>query len=106
MIEFKKLSDMKPKETWFDVPKENRISVVDLEKEGRNIIFIDYMLVTIKNEEKAVVKFIYEDENCDNPTYHLFITRSGVIMDRLANDKELMPFSARIIKKKKYLAYE
>lgn len=106
MIEFKKYSEVRPRETWFDVPKENRVSIVDLEKNGRNIIFLDYMLVTIKKEEKMVVKFIYEDENCDNPTYHLFITKSGVIMDRLERDKELMPFSAKIVKKKKYLAYE
>lgn len=106
MIEFKRLSEIRHYDTWFDIPKENRVSIVDLEKSGRNIIFLDYQVVQIKCEDKVVVKFIYEDENCDNPTYHLFITKSSVIMDRLQNDKEIMPFSAKIVKKKKYLAYE
>lgn len=106
MIEFKKYSEVRPRETWFDVPKEQRESIMALCESGREIVFIDYMEVEIKKEKKVVVKDIYADENCDNPTFHTFITKSAVIMDRLSNDKELMPFSAKIVKKKKYLCYE
>ncbi|MBR6266352.1 MAG: RNA-directed DNA polymerase [Bacteroidales bacterium] len=106
MIEYKKLSEKRPRPSWFDVPKEQRKSIMALCESGREIVFIDYMDVEIKKEKKVVVKYIYADENCDNPTFHTFITKSAVIMDRLSNDKELMPFSARIIKKKNYMCYE
>lgn len=106
MIEYKKLSEKRPRPSWFDVPKEQRESIMALCESGREIVFCDYMEVEIKKEKKVVVKYIYADENCDNPTFHTFITKSAVIMDRLSNDKELMPFSARIIKKKNYMCYE
>ena len=108
MIEYRKLSKIRNYDTWFDVPKENRVSVRELCDSARSIIFIDYILQEIKGVEKAIVKFIYEDENCDNPTFHVFITNSGVIKDRLKNDKEsgYMPFAAVVKKKKGYLCYE
>lgn len=99
-MELKKLSDLKAAK-WFGLKKEDRVSIQQLV--GREIAFFEYMLQTIRGEEKAVVKFAYPDAP---DRFQYFITRSDVIKDRLEKDKEFMPFVATVKKVKNYMAYE
>lgn len=100
-MEFKRLSELKESENWFGLPKEKRVSIKTLF--DKDIVFFDYMTVNIKGEEKVVVKFAYPDTPED---YMSFITRSEVMKDRLAKDKDKMPFIAQIKQIKNYTAYE
>ena len=98
-MEFKRLSELRPR--WFDLPKEARVSIQDLY--GKDVVIFDYLIDTIKNEEKAVIKFAYPEKPED---YHYTITRSEVVRDRLARDKALMPFVCQFKTKKSYICYE
>lgn len=99
--QIKKLSELQAESNWFGLPRDARVSITDLV--GKEIIFYDYLNVTIKGEDKVVVKFA--DVN-DEANPKCFLTRSGVIIDRLAKNKELMPFIATIKNDKKYLYFE
>jgi hypothetical protein len=99
-MEIKRLSEKKQIE-WFGMPKEKRTSIENLF--DKDIAFFDMKLVTIRGEEKAIVKFAFPD-NPEDLRY--FITRSDVMKDRLERDRELMPFVATIKKVKNYTAYE
>ena len=70
---------------------------------NKEIIFFDFLITTIKNESKVVVKFAFVDNPDD---FHIFITRSDVMKDRLERDKDVMPFIATIKQIKNYTAYE
>ena len=98
-MEFKRLSELRPR--WFDLPKEARVSIQELY--GKDVVLFDYLIDTIKNEEKAVIKFAYPDRPEE---MHYTITRSEVVRDRLARDKGLMPFVCQFNTKKKYICYE
>ena len=100
-MEFKRLSELKESENWFGLSKEKRVSIKTLF--DKDIVFFDYMTVNIKGEEKVVVKFAYPESPED---YMSFITRSEVMKDRLAKDKDKMPFIAQIKQIKNYTAYE
>ena len=98
-MEFKRLSELRPR--WFDLPKEARVSIQELF--GKDVVIFDYLIDTIKNEEKAIIKFAYPDKPEE---MHYTITRSEVVRDRLARDKSLMPFVCQFNTKKKYICYE
>lgn len=100
-MEFKRLSEIKESENWFGLAKDRRISIESLY--NVDVIFFEYLITTIRNETKAVVKFAFADKPED---FHFFITRSDVMRDRLERDKELMPFIVTIKKVKNYIAYE
>lgn len=100
-MEIKRLSEIRGLDNWFGVPKEKRISIKDLF--NKEIIFFDFLITTIKNESKVVVKFAFVDNPDD---FHIFITRSDVMKDRLERDKDVMPFIATIKQIKNYTAYE
>lgn len=100
-MEFKRLSELRESENWFGLSKDKRVSIKTLF--DKDIVFFDYMTVNIKGEEKVVVKFAYPESPED---YMSFITRSEVMKDRLAKDKDKMPFIAQIKQIKNYTAYE
>lgn len=102
-MEYKRLSELRPTKNWFGLPRtpDRLVKLEDLY--GVEIVVFDFLKATIRGEEKFVVKFGY----MDNPeNYKLFITRSGVIMDRLERDKKLMPFAATFKRYKNYIIYE
>lgn len=98
-MEYKRLSELRPR--WFDLPKEARVSIQELF--GKDVVIFDYLIDTIKAEEKAVIKFAYPDKPDE---MHYTITRSEVVKDRLSRDKGLMPFVCQFNTKKKYICYE
>ena len=98
---YKRLSEIKNSNNWFGLPKENRVSIDKLV--GIEIVMMEYLTTIIKGEEKLVVKFQYLDKPDE---YNMFITKSGVIKDRLNKDKELLPFIATIKRKGRYYYYE
>lgn len=101
MEQYKKLSAIKAEANWFGLPREARVSIRDLV--GKEIIFFEYQNVTIKGENKVAVKFAYPEDDTEK---HFFLTRSEVIMDRLAQNEELMPFVATVKNDKKYFYFE
>ncbi len=100
-MEYKRLSDMRPTESWFGLSKQDRVSITALY--DLDVIFFEYIFAIIKGEEKTIVKFSYPEKD---DLFHYFITRSDVIRDRLERDKELMPFVATVKAIKNYIAYE
>ena len=66
-------------------------------------MFFDFLTATIRGEEKVVVKFGYPENPED---YHMFITRSDVMKNRLERFKGDMPFIATIKQVKNYTAFE
>lgn len=100
-MKIKRLSEIKKKNNWFELPKEKRVSIESLL--NIDIAFLDYLFVNIRGEEKAVIKFAYAD-NVEEE--HYFITRSDVVKDRIEKDKELLPFIASVKRVKNYTVYE
>lgn len=100
-MKIKRLSEIKRKNNWFELPKEKRVSIEELL--NIDIAFLDYLFVNIRGEEKAVIKFAYAD-NVEEE--HYFITRSDVVKDRIEKDKELLPFIASVKRVKNYTVYE
>lgn len=100
-MKIKRLSEIKRKNNWFELPKEKRVSIESLL--NIDIAFLDYLFANIRGEEKAVIKFAYADNIKEE---HYFITRSDVVKDRIVKDKELLPFIATIKKVKNYTVYE
>lgn len=100
-MEYKKLSEIKAEENWFGLPRDARVSIKDLV--GQEIIFFEYKEVTIRDENKVAVKFAYPKNDKEE---HFFLTRSAVIMDRLAKNKESLPFVATLKNDKKYFYFE
>lgn len=100
-MEFKRLSEKRAAENYFGLPKDKRESIESLY--NVDIIVFEFLIDTIKNEEKLVVKFAYP-ETPEN--YRYFITRSVVVRDRMERDKDLMPCIITLKKIKNYTAYE
>lgn len=99
-IMLRRLSDIKADAFW-GITKDKRVSITELI--DQDIAIFDYKPITIKGEQKVIVKFAYPDNEDD---FHTFITRSEVIMDRLALDKDNMPFIVKIKRKGRYFCYE
>ena len=93
-MEFKRLSEIRQKENWFGLPKNSRVSILDLC--GKEVILYEYIETTIKNEQKIVVCFGYLDAPEEKK---IFITRSVVVKDRLEKYVNDLPFIAKIDKK-------
>ena len=100
-MKIKRLSEIKRKNNWFELPKEKRVSIESLL--NIDIAFLDYLFANIRGEEKAVIKFAYADNIKEE---HYFITRSDVVKDRIVKDKKHLPFVATIKKVKNYTVYE
>ena len=91
----------KRKQDFWGLTDKDRVSVMKLIDHA--ICIYDFKTITIRGEQKVVVKFSFEETDKD---FHTFISGSEVIMDRLERDKADLPFAATIRQKKKYLCYE
>ena len=105
MGEYKKLSEIKESINFFGLPKDKRISILNLV--GVEIVILDYLEVSIKGEKKIAVKFSYADNDDEN---YLFITRSETIKDKLEKDQQYFPCIITIIEKtttngRRYFSY-
>lgn len=105
MGEYKKLSEIKESINFFGLPKDKRISILNLV--GVEIVILDYLEVSIKGEKKIAVKFCYADNDDEN---YLFITRSETIKDKLEKDQQYFPCIITIIEKtttngRRYFSY-
>jgi len=100
-MKIKRLSEIKEANNWFALPKGSRVSIEKLF--DTDLIFLEYIDITIKLEPKVAVKFAHSD-NADKHLY--FITRSDVMKDRLSQDKDHFPFIAQLKRVKNYTAYE
>ena len=70
---------------------------------NKEIIVFELMDVVIKGESKIAVRFAFVDSEDE---MHYFITRSGVIAERLSMAKDDMPFIATIKEEKNYFKIE
>jgi hypothetical protein len=109
-MKYKRLSDIKPKQLFFGLPKEKFISITTLS--DVEVLFLEVLNCTIKTEPKIAIRFCLCTEISDEPAEqelaehsYYTITRSAVMADRLSQDKGLMPFAATI-RQKKYTYYE
>lgn len=98
---YKKLSEIRAKDNWFGLPRESRMSIKELF--NKEIIVFELMDVVIKGESKIAVRFAFVDSEDE---MHYFITRSGVIAERLSMAKDDMPFIATIKEEKNYFKIE
>ncbi len=106
VMEYKRLQDKKAARNWFGLPKEARESIRDLV--GREMVIFESQEVEVFKERKAAVRYCYPG---DEEHMHYFLTRSEVIMDRLAKDAGDWPAVVRMVEKegkngRKYLCYE
>ena len=97
------------KDLFFSVPRERNYNLPDLV--NLTVIFHEFHIHTFKEEdgERMIVKFSFPDKPEE---YNTFVT-AAVLADRLKQDKEFLPFKAKIIRKPskankshKYIAYE
>lgn len=88
--DIKRLSELK--RVHFGMQPTQRVSINDIV--GQDITIIDYMLDTIRGEEKVFVKFVTSDGE-----ERYFITKSEVIKDRVIAAKQYMPCVAQVLQK-------
>ena len=102
---YKRLSEIKAENgttnSWFGLSKNSRRSILDLL--NKEIIFFEYMEVTVRGENKVAVCFAFPDRD-EERLY--FLTKSIVIKDRLEKEKDQLPFLATLKKENNYYCFE
>lgn len=87
------------------------IRLVDLPRretfDGKDVVVVEYMDVTIRGEPKMAVKFCFPDS--EEP--RLFLTRSETLRDKITRDRDYMPCVVTIMERtnkagRKYYTYE
>ena len=100
-MEYKKLSDIRSHDEWFGLPNGSRVSVTALF--DQEIIVFEIKEVEVKGERKMAVRFAYPDKEDE---MKFFLTKSGVITDRLMAVRDSVPFMCTIRQKKNYYSIE
>lgn len=101
-MQYQSLAEKKGYDNWLGVPTDKRVSITDVV--GKLIAIKQFEIVSIKGEEKIVVRFSYLENDSESED-HVFITASSVLKDRLVRDNEYLPFATTILNKQKYYYY-
>lgn len=106
IMQYERLRAKKEQNNFFGLPKDARVSITQLK--DKDIVILEFMEVTLFNEQKLAVKFCYPD---NDEEIHMFLTRSDTIREKLIADREYLPCVVTIREKrtaggKTYLSYE
>jgi hypothetical protein len=109
MFQYNRLSDLRPELLYFGLPKERFVSIKALHE--TELLILEALEVVIRRVDKTAIKFVFTADITRDTTEadieklaHYTITRSAVVRDRLARDRELIPFAATF-NVGKYISY-